>query len=175
MKAIVIAGLATAAAVAVAAGIALASIPDAAGVIHGCYGKPFGILRVIDTAKGQSCTKWETPLDWNQQGPQGPQGVAGPQGPQGAPGISSYEVVVSHETRINVLGNGIADSQANCPQGKSVLGGGATTLQGDGLNLQTSAPTGSNDGWLVEFVNTSGNILAQADVWAYAICANVAP
>lgn len=175
MKTTVIAGLAIVTASALAVGIALASIPDAAGVIHGCYSKDLGILRVIDTAKGQSCRKWETALDWNQQGPQGPQGVAGPQGPQGASGISGYEVVVSHDTQFNVLGNGIADSQANCPQGKSVLGGGAGTLQGDALNLQTSTPTGSNDGWLVEFVNTSGNTLGQADVWAYAICAKVAP
>jgi hypothetical protein len=33
----------------VAGGIAYATIPDAGGVIHGCYQKNQGTLRVIDT------------------------------------------------------------------------------------------------------------------------------
>ena len=50
--------IAVAAAVAVAVAItggalAYASIPDANGVIHGCYTVKGGALRVIDTAKGQ--------------------------------------------------------------------------------------------------------------------------
>ncbi len=52
--------IAVAAAVAVAVAItggalAYASIPDANGVIHGCYTVKGGALRVIDTAKGQKC------------------------------------------------------------------------------------------------------------------------
>lgn len=89
-------------------GAAYATIPDSAGVIHGCYkigGEGFdsqrGSLRVIDTDSGQSCRKHETALTWNQTGPQGPagpqgntgaQGPEGPQGVQGAPGLSGYVV-----------------------------------------------------------------------------------
>jgi hypothetical protein len=78
-----------------AGGVAWASIPDAAGVIHGCYQKNNGQLRVIDSAQTQACAPAESPLNWNQTGPQGPQGPqgplgpkgdAGPTGPQGAPG-----------------------------------------------------------------------------------------
>jgi hypothetical protein len=174
VKKVFIAGLALVTASAIVAGIALASIPDAAGVIHACYGNQFGILRVIDTAKGQSCRKGETALDWNQQGPPGPQGVAGPQGPQGAPGISGYEVVVDRETLFNIVAEDIAAAQAACPQGKTVLGGGANTLQGAELSLKTSGPTVPG-AWRVEYVNTSGKMLFQADVWAFAICAYVAP
>jgi hypothetical protein len=61
-----------------------ASIPDASGVIHGCYntslahGNPTGALRVIDTgAANGHCASWEAPLDWNQRGPTGPTGPAG--------------------------------------------------------------------------------------------------
>ena len=61
-----------------------ASIPDANGVIHGCYntslahGNPIGGLRVIDTAKlNGNCASWETPLNWNQRGVTGPTGVGG--------------------------------------------------------------------------------------------------
>jgi hypothetical protein len=55
---------------AVGAGIAYATIPDAGGVIHGCYMKD-GTLRVIDSDAGQSCRNNETALNWNQTGPQG--------------------------------------------------------------------------------------------------------
>ena len=73
-----------------AAGIAYATIPDSAGVIHGCYSKtsstslPPGSLRVVDTGLGQSCAQNEVALNWNQQGPKG---ATGPQGPKGATGV----------------------------------------------------------------------------------------
>lgn len=63
-------------------GVAYATIPDAGGTIHGCYG-PLGVLRVIDTDTGQHCTAYEKPLNWSQTGPQGPAGATGPAGPPG--------------------------------------------------------------------------------------------
>jgi hypothetical protein len=71
--------------VSLASAIAYASIPDANGVVHGCYKKSGGMLRVIDSAADQ-CDKSETPLTWNQTGPQGLQGPPGPPGSQGPPG-----------------------------------------------------------------------------------------
>ena len=67
--------------------IAVAAIPDG-GVIHGCYDKASGLLRVTDadTKKPKECTTSEAALDWTQQGPQGPQGPIGPQGPAGPDG-----------------------------------------------------------------------------------------
>jgi hypothetical protein len=67
----------------VVAGVAYATIPDAGGVIHGCYKKSSpnqGTLRVIDTDKAQACSNSETPINWSQTGPQGPQGPQGPSG-----------------------------------------------------------------------------------------------
>jgi hypothetical protein len=60
--------------------IAWASIPDASGVISGCYNKASGALRVTDPqAKSPAaCSAKETPLEWNQQGPKGDQGDPGP-------------------------------------------------------------------------------------------------
>jgi len=73
-----------------------ASIPDASGVIHGCYhrtanpGTRPGALRVIDTDRGQSCYADENPLDWSANagatGATGPTGVTGPTGPTGPAG-----------------------------------------------------------------------------------------
>ena len=67
-----------------AVSVAYASIPDSNGVIHGCYDKNNGQLRVIDPAVS-SCNPSETPLQWSQTGPQGPMG---PQGPAGSAGPS---------------------------------------------------------------------------------------
>ncbi len=69
-----------------AGGIAYASIPDAGGVIHGCYKKKVGTLRVVDPGAGGTCKASETSLDWSQTGPQGPPGADGAQGPPGADG-----------------------------------------------------------------------------------------
>ena len=58
----------------VAGGIAYATVPDSSGVIHGCYQKNQGTLRVIDTGQAQTCSSSETPLNWSQTGPTGPSG-----------------------------------------------------------------------------------------------------
>ena len=49
--------------------IAYASIPDAGGVIHGCYKTSNGSLRVIDSPAVQCDARNETPISWNQTGP----------------------------------------------------------------------------------------------------------
>lgn len=78
----------------VAGTVAFATIPDSAGVIHGCFRTQTGQLRVIDTAT-QQCLPTETAISWNQVGPQGPQGPVGPQGPPGpSQGSAAYSVVI---------------------------------------------------------------------------------
>ena len=83
-------------AVALGAGVALASIPDRNGTIHGCRNVRTGVLRAI---KSQArCRTLEKPLNWNVQGRQGDIGPAGPQGPagvQGPPGpaLASFDAL----------------------------------------------------------------------------------
>jgi hypothetical protein len=69
----------------VAGGVAYATIPDDHGVIHGCYTRSGGSLRVID-AGVTNCSAKETALNWSVTGPPGPAGPAGATGPQGVPG-----------------------------------------------------------------------------------------
>ena len=61
-----------------------ASIPDANGVIHGCYAKAGtpsqGDLRVSDSG---ICKPTENTLTWNQKGVSGATGPTGPTGPVG--------------------------------------------------------------------------------------------
>ncbi len=58
--------------------VALGKIPDSNGVIHACYKKKKGSLRVVNRPK---CKKKERKLAWNQTGPQGKQGRRGFPGP----------------------------------------------------------------------------------------------
>src|SRR5882757_1034844 len=76
------------AALAVAGAVAYAAVPDSAGVIHGCYNKLFGSLRVTDTAHNGRCLAGETAISWNQTGPQGPVGASGASGPAGPSGTN---------------------------------------------------------------------------------------
>lgn len=76
--------------IALAGGVAYATIPDSGGVIHACMLKAIGTIRIIDPSAGQKCTSFETALQWSQTGPAGavgPQGPKGDTGPQGAPGL----------------------------------------------------------------------------------------
>jgi hypothetical protein len=123
------------------AGTAYAAIPGGDGVIHGCYAKSGGTLRVVD-ASVTNCKAGETALDWDQQGrpgqpgPPGPQGEPGPAGPQGEPGapgaVAGYEVV-------SVPGAETSDRfkqvHADCPAGKVAIGGGAQVVNGDGSHI----------------------------------------
>lgn len=75
------------------AGIALASIPDASGVIHGCRDNRSGAISVIDSAT-KSCPKGTSAINWNQTGPQGLAGATGAPGPQGPPGtVASLDAI----------------------------------------------------------------------------------
>jgi hypothetical protein len=66
--------------------VALAAIPDSSGVIHGCYQRNVGNLRVIDSGAGDSCRPSEIAISWSQTGPVGPVGPQGPKGDTGATG-----------------------------------------------------------------------------------------
>lgn len=182
-------GILTGAAVAaVAAGVGYAAIPDGSGVIHGCYQREQGTLRVIDDAT-ESCRSTETPISWSQAGPQGevgPQGPAGPQGPQGekgekgddgADGITGWQLVTAQggvDSGLNVP----AGATALCPAGKQVLGGGYELLTEDGTSLENEA---SDEVLASKPINGGWQVWAQKDddvdfvVKAWAVCANVSP
>ena len=120
--------------------VALASIPDANNVIHGCYGRVTGILRVIDTAKvTDGCLPTENRISWNQQGPVGPvgpmgpmgpmgftgpqgsQGPAGPPEPQGVPGVSGATFEITNNRAVGSGGNYTLVAQKGLSPGHWVI------------------------------------------------------
>jgi hypothetical protein len=149
-------------------GAAFASIPDAGGVIHGCYSVSSGLLQ-ISTSSSDSCHTGLTAIAWSQTGPQGLQGAQGIQGATGLPGtngtngatgstglqglagtngVSGYEIVTLVATGLNA--NDAAS--VSCPVGKHALGGGGeiTADLNGGAFVSGDAPKIGGVGWEVE-------------------------
>ncbi len=178
---------------AVAGGVAYASIPGSGGVISACYAKDglpgAGRVRVIDAEAGKRCNAQENPLSWNQQGPpglQGPQGAPGPAGPQGPPGpqgqqgpsgISALEIVSNYNNLIDT--NTTRTISAACPPPKKAIGGGYSfgwtnypdDDVGEGAVVQASTYGPGASSWIVRVRDRSW-INAEV-ISVYALCANV--
>lgn len=138
---------------ALAAGVAYATIPDSGGVIHACMLKSLGTIRLIDPANGQKCSAaFETAVEWNERGQQGlpgatgpagppgpkgdkgdegPQGAQGPAGPQG-PGATTFTATVASGT----------DTLATLDNGVTLYGGCATSTVGVGLSANLLEASG---------------------------------
>ena len=174
----------------VCGGVALATIPDTAGVISSCYLKDgqagAGRVRVIDAQAGQTCASTENPLSWNRQGLRGPQGLPGPagaagaagpagptgpqgpQGPQGPAGASGYRV---ESKLVDVPANQQRFFDVWCTSG-TAIGGGVKIETGTQSDLRVigTAPNGAA-AWRVAVFNQSW--LSGMTVRGYAVCLNV--
>lgn len=114
-----------------AAGIAAASIPDSGGVIHGCYSKASGTLKITDSAKVAGCPSGSARLNWNQTGPQGAPGAQGAPGPAGPAGPAGPVGQAGPQGPAGTTG----------PQGPAGLGYDFTTTTGTSGPMLTSAGT----------------------------------
>ncbi|HST25106.1 MAG TPA: hypothetical protein VLJ76_03865 [Gaiellaceae bacterium] len=133
-----------------------ASIPDATGVIHGCYnaslahGNPTGAVRVVDTSKpGGVCASWEAPLSWSQVGPTGLRGPTGAKGTTGAKGATGT--------------NGTTGATGpSGPTGASGAAGDAWYTQGEATG------TGPTPVTIASQALPAGNFTVNASGWIYA-------
>ena len=161
----------------VGVGVALGSIPDGSGVIHGCY-KPGGQLRVIDTADGQDCKSGESGLNWNQTGTTGPPG----------PALQTQIVTQNHDAIFaegssldgQILGGFLGDARVFCPDGTTIVSGGGT-IGPAGFYLMKTEPfkNSTNSGWHVVYaadtqrrqdIISNGPLTQQ--ITALALCAD---
>jgi hypothetical protein len=158
---VVLAGLA-------AAGTAIATIPDSGGVIHGCYLKKTGALRVID--EGQQCTKLEHQVDWSQEGPQGLQG------PQGLPGITNIADVYARVAKVTTPPGDDGSPLADCDPGDQVVSGGFYThafgATGNNVQVRASYPQMPEDGWQI-FAHNGESV--PVDIYATVVCLDLTP
>jgi hypothetical protein len=175
---------------------ATAAIPDSNGVIHGCRSNKTGAVRVIDTEKGQTCTKDEAALPWNQTGPQGPagpagptgapglQGPAGPQGPAGA-GATGYEIIgTTKSAQVDAGQTTYGDFIDTCAsRNKRPVGGGAfltldstseTPNAAPGWSVGASYPfrnaEGSTEAWVINLVRAPGGPAATYVLRMWVAC-----
>jgi hypothetical protein len=151
-------------AVLLGAKLAVATIPDANGMVHGCV-KSDGSVYLIDPSAGQKCY-WGTPLDWNETGAIGPQGSDGPKGAtglQGTTGSSGYEKTYDQETTDS---NGNGSAEADCPSGKVAIAGGYELSGPKAMVPLHSAPASDGSGWVVDVADAPSQTFT-----AYAICA----
>jgi Collagen triple helix repeat (20 copies) len=142
------------AATALAGGVAWATIPGSNGTIQGCYLKVAGILRVIDPAKGQSCSSTaEVPISWNQQGQSGPPGAPGATGPAGSTGLTGPAGQQGLQGLAGTNGTNGQDGQAGAPgndgingaDGKDGLPGTDGTDGANGISVSSQPePAGAN-------------------------------
>jgi hypothetical protein len=162
-------------------GVAFASIPDSHGVIHACYQKQGGVLRVINSAKrghAGRCGRSEVSLTFNQRGrrglrgAQGTQGIQGPQGPAGPltttlprgqtlRGWFNFDTVAANAGDINGGNISFGFSLASAPAVQIIPVGGPSTAQCPGSVASPSAASGNlclyeSTLFNVSMVNTCG-------------------
>jgi hypothetical protein len=174
MNKVRIAGIAVGVALLFGGGMAVASIPESNGTIHGCYKTSDGKLRVIDS--NATCSSGETPLNWSQTGPKGD---AGEPGPAGEDGVSGYEQVTGQTANAIFGGSGGQYViKGECPEGKVVTGGGysiggneATKVAISDQFLIYAAPSGDRH-WEVDFTVAPDGDSATVPFTAYAVCVN---
>jgi hypothetical protein len=166
--------------------VAWATIPGPDRVIHACFKKSGGTLRVID-ANVTSCRSDETALDWNQAGEGGPQGLQGvpgvpgepgPPGEPGAPGPPGPAQVTVRSTVVPVPATAFSvGGDVPCLFGEVVTGGGFRYGEEGSvfsvLEVLESRPRTSASGlqgWRVTVKNLDLGVRDGA-VTVYAICA----
>ncbi len=133
---------------------------SAATVIHACYNKTAGGIRLVPAVT--DCHATEQAVSWNEEGPAGPAGPAGPKGatgatgpagPAGAPGgasvpanLTALSGALSTNGGVALMGNSrfIYPATSYCTIGDIVLsvnGYGVGALPADGRLLPISQNT----------------------------------
>ncbi len=133
-------GVAVVATLGAAVALGAVLIPDASGVIHGCYDRA-GHLRVVGV--GGTCHGDEAAITWNQQGPRGLPGAigaVGAAGPSGLPGPAGSPGPAGRDGRDGVQGApGLSGPPGPVgPQGPAGDGSGTGTGTGTGNTVSDS-------------------------------------
>ena len=140
------------------------------GVIHSCFSRHTGALRVVNA--GARCRRQERALNFNQQGPVGPSGLTGPAGPVGLTGAAGKTgktgatgktgpagaTGATGAAGTSVTSAALAVGNANCPSG----GASFTSVSGT-----TFACNGSASAFAT--VNATGSLAAGKNVTAVAV------
>jgi hypothetical protein len=157
---------------------------NSGNVIYACVNNSSGTVKIV--AVDTVCHGNSTLVHWNQEGTPGQDGTDGvdgqdgtdgqdgADGQDGVAGISGYEQVARAQTYTDVSEGLFMTVGVTCPDGKKVLGGGASGFITAGTHLVASNPSLADEsGWDVIFQATRA--ASTISLSAYAICGFVAP
>jgi hypothetical protein len=179
----VVASIALFAALGGGAYAAVSSIPGPGGIIHGCYKKRKGNLRLVPA--GRRCARSELAIAFSQTGPRGLKGSRGQKGATGAkgatgtpgaagakgetgpqgPGATTFSTTVAEDAEVPplaTLSNGITVS-GFCSSSHlvsiKVNASGASRLQASGIESGDGEPPANidTDNTVQSFVSTGTN------------------
>ena len=157
---------------------------NSGNVIYACVNNASGTVKIV--AVDTVCHENSTLVHWNQEGTPGQDGTDGvdgqdgtdgqdgADGQDGVAGISGYEQVARAQAYTDVSEGLFMTVGVTCPDGKKVLGGGASGFITAGTHLVASNPSLADEsGWDVIFQATRA--ASTISLSAYAICGFVAP
>jgi hypothetical protein len=142
-------------------GVAVASIPDSAGVIHACYKKStHGEMHLVNSAA--DCNPSEKAIAWNQTGPQGPPGTPGAPGTPGKTFLAGSSG--GQEATGTGSGTGCGDfiGVGSCSSTQAIVEQVvpvSATLHDLYVHLSAAPGVGVHEKWQIN-VNNSGTSLA---------------
>jgi hypothetical protein len=140
----------TVAALALAGGVAYATIPGPGNVYSACMLKGLGTIRLIDKSLPSTnlmshCTDKETEISWNQAGQPGPPGPQGAKGEPGAPGTNGTNGTNGTDGADGQ--NGVSVTTASEPAGANCPSGGSRFTAANGVTYACNgAPGGRSVG-----------------------------
>jgi hypothetical protein len=126
--------------------VAWAAIPGPEAIIHGCYRKRGGALRVINTADHAKCGHKEAELNWEEIGPRGPRGATGSRGATGPAGATgprgpSNAYATSQSASLTLSGSAGEILSLTVPAGDYVLDASVKIANEDATGEATEEAT----------------------------------
>jgi hypothetical protein len=131
-------------ALAIAGGVAYATIPGPGNVYSACMLKSVGTIRLIDKSLPSTnlmshCTDKEIEVSWNQAGQPGPAGPQGAKGDPGAPGTNG-----TNGTDGAAGKDGVSVTTASEPAGANCAVGGVQLTAVNGINYVCNGKAGTD-------------------------------
>jgi hypothetical protein len=126
-------------------GVGFAAIQDSSGVLHACYAKSGGDVRLVKASK--KCAKGEKATTWNQKGATGPAGQRGATGPLGVAGSNGANGIDGSAGQAGSAGPGLIFGRASVAQNAenfTSLAGSDFTGMGAQASADTPMPPGAN-------------------------------